>query len=517
MTNIDRADRGPRSADSRPPRFRLVATLALALALAPAVGSANPVPDREAQEMNDLPGRWLGHPNPEDAQGLIAQFGAYGISRGLLSNATVNLLEQNFDRFAPLLVTAQLPPYCTQPSLQRWYREHADETQGAAMKAALRIWLDAKVTEAPIQGGMRIQGSPEDLAPVILNARLAAAEALGDWCDKSALPKLRALQRQIPGGSPILTAAIRRITDPSRADVLVLEHDGRVAMHRPASELDSLVVVSQDGITRKKSRWRADGAGVAHIWSALDEGREYDRHQPYVEPEDRSFLPGQLTMYFRDGLIANLEGSRNRWNYEDNGRQNSSLEIRNDALDPALMHELERIGIAPAMPRFVAESVTLEIDPGELRVTGLYEFEGAPRDGWLPLRYPIATAEGLGSPRIDAIKLSSARDHKALPVTFEQHGTECRIALTPGQAHSYELEVHYRQALTGRTAKYLITTAREWGRPLHRGWFQVIMDASLGEPHFGLGFREVGERPGFRRFLYEAAPFQPEQDLVVDW
>jgi hypothetical protein len=469
------------------------------------------VPDREAREMNERPARWLARPTSGDQQGLIRQFGAYGISRGLLSPATMDVLERNFDRFAPLFVAAQGPPHRPDANLQRWYREHADPAQAEAMKKSLRVWLVARVTEAPMEGGGRIVGDGTERA--ILGARLAAAEALGDWHDQKALPDLRALLGRLPRGHPVLVAAIRRITDPTQADVLVVERNGRVAVHRPVSELDSMVVVCDDDITKQRSAWRADRVGIKRIWASLGQGEEFDQRRRYPTPEPGSFNPRRLEMYFHDGLVARLQSWGAEWSYEESGRPNFRPRVVNQILATTLMEELLRAGIAPAAPRFVAESVTLKINPGELQVTGLYEFEGVPRDGRVPLRYPIARAPGMGPPRIEAIKL----DGKPVPVTVEQMDPDIRFALTPGNVRAYQLEVRYRQSLAGRSAKYLITTAREWGRPLHRGWFQVIIDSSLGQPRFGLPFREVGERPGFRRFMFEASPFRPDSDLVVHW
>ncbi|HEV8150343.1 MAG TPA: hypothetical protein VGP61_09195 [Gemmatimonadales bacterium] len=475
------------------------------------------MPDQDVRKMNEQPGRWLARPTLEDERRLIWQFAAYGVSRALLSDATMDLLVSNFDGFVPLLVAAQRPPRGPQRSLQHWFREHASPPQSEAMREALREWLVARVTEPPMSGGMRITGPPGAVEEAIFGARLAAAEALGDWHDQQALPELRGMLGRLPERNPVLVAAIRRITDPSHADIVVIQRDSRVTLHRPISELDSMVVSSHDEITHEISTWRADHAGIENIWSSLKQGHEVGRGRPHDPPEGASFEPRRLTMYFGDGLIGSLERSGSGWMYQDNGRPHYWLEIVDPALEATIARELRRVGIAPRFPRFVRESVTLFIDPGELRVTGIYEFEGAPADGRVPLCYPIASADGLGPPRVEAIELRSATDWKLLPATLEQHGTECRIALAPGKTRAYQLEVRYRQSLAGRTAKYLITTAQEWARPLHRGWFQVIMDGSLGEPRFSLPFREQQERPGFRRFVFEASPFRPDNDLVVTW
>jgi len=517
MTRLDGLERTSRGTRPRPPRGRFAFWITLAFAVAPAPAPANPVLERDAREMNERPARWLAHPTAEDERGLIAQFAAYGVPPSLLSPSTLKVLERNFDRFAPLMVAAQRPPRRPHPGLQSWYRRLANDAQAAAMKKTLRAWLSARVSEAPLRGGGRITGPPEIVEREILDARMTAAEMLGDWRDRNALPELRAMLGRLPDSDPVLVAAIRRISHPTRADALVAEPDRRLALRRPASELDSIVVSSTDEITREAVTWRADRSGIEQIWSSMDRGLEAGLRNEYVATERSSFVPRRVTMYYRDGMIASLEGSGGHWSYREEGRPNYRIEIVNPALTSVLLHELRRAGIAPPTPRFVRESVTLFIDPGELRVNGLYEFEGVAPDGWVPLRYPIAREEGLGPPRVDGIELRSLPEMKALPVSFDPEGPEWRIALTPGTAQACLLEVRYRQSLTGHSAKYLITTARDWRRPLHRGWFQVIIDSTLGEPRFDLPFYEVMERPGFRRFLFEASPFRPDSDLVVRW
>ncbi len=524
MFITERADAGARPARVARSQHRPWPWLVLVVALAPAAALANPVPDRAAREMNERPGRWLAHPTPEDERGLIGQFAGYGISRGLLSSATVDLLERNFDRFAPLLVASQLPPHTPQASLQRWYREHADSAQAEAMKRALRQWLTATMTEAP-----RSEAFQDDACSAILNGRLVAAEALGDWHDREAVPDLRRLLASLrtprvhvlPEGlldwEAVLTTAIRRIGDPARAEVLVPGRDGRIEVRR-LEELDSLVVTSADLVTGETATWRADSTGADRICSALEQGREFDwRHRPPIV-RGESTQPRRLALYFRDGPVATLESSGDMWEYGESGRRTFRLEIADTALAPTIVGELRRAGIAPASPRFVQESVTLFIDPGQLRVTGLYDFEGASRDGWLPLDYPVARGDGLGEPHLESVELRSTVDRTPLSVTYDVSPTGFRLSLTPGKVTGYELEIHYSQALTARRASYLITTAREWGRPLHRGWFQVITDRSLGEPRFSHRFREA-TTPGedHRRFYYEASPFRPERDLDVTW
>ena len=493
--------------------------VAVVLALASAPARANPIPDEVVREMNARPARWLAHPTPEDERGLVDEFGWYGLSRVLLAPETVDLLDRNFDRFAPFLVAAQRPPNGPKANLQRWYRERADDAQAEAMKSALREWLIADVIELPHHGGLTVVGGAHALEREIWSDRLLAADALGDWRDEKAVTALRSLLSRASEPDTILVTAIRRILHPTTPDFIELDREGSITIGRPTEDLDSMVVLSADQITADSTTWKVDHEGIEHIWAALRTAREAQQpHRNGPTMESGSVCPKLITVHFRDGETGSIEYSRDIWRYRESGRPGFSPEIMDTALMTTLLTELSRAGIAPAAPRFVEESVTLQIDPGQLRVTGLYDFEGRPPQGRAWIQYPISTDGGLGEPHIDLLRFHVANDlNRLLPVSLEQHGATCLIALTSGDAKAYQLEIHYHQALEGRSAKYLITTARAWGRPLHRAWFQVIIDSTLGEPHFALPFREVRESPGYRRFLFEAKPFRPDADLVVTW
>jgi hypothetical protein len=500
----------------------LVSILVGTLPIGSAPAGANPVPDAYARAMNERPVRWLTHPTREDELRLIQDFGRYGLSHGLLDPKTFDVLDRNFDRFAPLLVSAQRPPRPVDQELQRWFRDRAAGPQRESMKQALREWLVADVHEAPPHGSMQTTGPGEAVAREIFSARLQAAEALGDWQDRDAIPLMHKLLERLPLWSDhyrprtIIQAAIDRITDPGRAGILVVARDGQLAMHRPFSELDSVAIEAPAPAARATVRWMADVEARRRVWTTLQQGRLSKRGDSWNEGPPDSIRPRQLTLYFDDGWEATVLGGGGRWLYSDNTRSSERIEITNAALGTTLAGELRRAGIT-TLPQFVSESVTLRIAPGELDVTGMYDFEGSPSEASVDLRYPIAIGDGLGPPRVESVVLRRSSTRERLSASFRQEGISCTIQLSPGTAREYQLEVRYRQPLSGRTAKYLITTARTWGEPLRRASFEVITPDSIPELTSSLPLREVTEARGRRRYRYETARFTPTRELIVSW
>ena len=467
--------------------------------------------------MNERPARWLAHPTERDEQDLIAQFGAYGIPPSLLSKNTLDLLDRKFERFAPLMVAAQRPPHAPDQDLQAWYRARADEAQGAAMRRGLREWLTAPVTTAPWEGGMRAMGSDEATARAVLRARLGAAEALGDWRDVESLADLHALAARLPAPEPALVVAIRRIESPDWPDILAFDAAGRVRLGRTSAEIESLIVERRDDISRENLRSVVDRIGMERLWHALGVGHAYDRRHPEPPTDWGSSIPRRLFVQFRDGERAELYGSGSIWEWREAAHPRRRLELVVPSFSATILAELRRMKAMPSDPRFVSEWVTLRIRPGELEVTGRYEFEGAPSGGSLALLYPIATGKGLGIPTIETVALRSRADRSTLPVTHRWSRGECHMVLQPGSTSGYVLEVRYRQPLTGRSATYLTTTAKEWGRPLHRASFQIVLDPAMGEPRFELPFRELDRSAGQRLYVFEASPYRPDKDIVITW
>jgi len=69
----------------------------------------------------------------------------------------------------------------------------------------------------------------------------------------------------------------------------------------------------------------------------------------------------------------------------------------------------------------------------------------------------------------------------------------------------------------GRSATYLLTTARAWGEPLDQAVLDVNWPDSLGAPKFSLPLVRAGHSNGRTLFRFTAAPFKPDTDLVVSW
>jgi len=478
-----------------------------------AIASANPRVDHSAPRFDEQPAGWLTHPTPELDSALVSQFALRGISASTFSPQALDLLEREFDRFAPILVRAQEPPNPVHPTLQRWYRERADSGQREAMNRAVRAWI---VSDAiPPRVYENFAGSAE-------RHRMVAVETLGDAHDRAAIPLLRGLRGRPDVDQRVLEASLLRIEDPKHADPFVADAKGRLVAHRTFADLDSMVIVAFDGLTEETYSLRMDESGGKRLWSAIEKGRVVEYRPSGISPREGPGFSGSLILSFRDGREIEFRktspGGRSTstdWGCADRGRLDGGFVVANHALDEALARELARA--RNDGPRFVAETVTLWIGRNEMRVVGNYRFEGRAADGFLPLLYPFPEDSTLGPPQLLHASLSGEPGSGLQKVDAEVGALPWRFGLHPKSAASYGLNVEYTQPLAGRSATYVLRSTLDWGRPLRNATFEVFVDSSLGNPRFKLPFVRQDDVDERRHFTYSASPFFPDRDLVVRW
>lgn len=173
----------------------------------------------------------------------------------------------------------------------------------------------------------------------------------------------------------------------------------------------------------------------------------------------------------------------------------------------------------PRFPlQFESEVVRLFVEPESVRVEGLYVFRRS--ESALPavsLLFPYPTHELVGGARTLRLE-ARAPGEPWRPLDFREipqvPATRWRVPLDLGDR--IEVRTVYRQELLARHARYVVTTALAWGAPLLRARFEIRLPENATPTRFSLPF-ERREEDGDAFWLYEAAPFTPERDVVVEW
>lgn len=514
--------------------LRWIVTFAVAAlsALAPTIATpqAQPLPDQTVNAWRAAIERWASRRAPEDRLILLRMFRAYGMPSPVLSDSNLALMEREFERFAPILIEAQRPPFFAHADLQLWFRARATPTQSSSMMATLRLWLTPEFGKADIEDSVRMADS---IQRDLLQGRLYAVEELGKWRDRKALPDLKAMMPKYRGYRSIFGAAIRAITDSLGSGLLAIGPHGHVRVHRAFSELDSVTIVCMDDVTYGTVVWRADQKAQEAIWSSLSEFREaVPKGTTGIGDRDQSsFRASVLVFHFQDGVTVRLERQYgDLWEYSEDARPHGEagrfpaaggeaarLNLENPSLTSLVAYQLSRAEVSPPLPRLLAESVTLLLDQGEIEVNCTYQFEGPGDNRRQRLRYPLAN-DSWGKPEIEAAMLRPLNQAVGSPVQYHHDESGFWLDLEPGTAKRYEFLLAYRQSTSRKSVTYALLPTEGWGNPVRRVSYQVIIDRSLGKPKFNLPFKEVDERPTqHRRFLFDTRLLRPEKDLIVTW
>jgi hypothetical protein len=166
---------------------------------------------------------------------------------------------------------------------------------------------------------------------------------------------------------------------------------------------------------------------------------------------------------------------------------------------------------AEGRPRFVRERIIVTLLEDGFQVEGSYVFRRTlPGEMTFSLRYPFPT--GPGTEPAEVLEVRGARlgtrrapDALLLHVTLPSGGQETEVHIT------------YRQRMGPRRARYLVTTALAWDRPLERGEFLVRAPRAWGAPRCTWPLpaaRQDGETSEWR---WNFEPFRPRSELDLAW
>lgn len=167
---------------------------------------------------------------------------------------------------------------------------------------------------------------------------------------------------------------------------------------------------------------------------------------------------------------------------------------------------------------FDAEWVSLDIVGDSLEVRGIYllKCRRATRDS-IPALFPFPQDSLLGGARM--VSLAFRADEGAdAPGGWEELplGSGVRWWIPPCRGETITATATYRQAIRTTYARYIVLTARLWGRPLRYAWFDIRLPEGAEPSEFSFPF-ERREVRGEIRYVYETEGFYPDRDVVVRW
>ncbi len=171
----------------------------------------------------------------------------------------------------------------------------------------------------------------------------------------------------------------------------------------------------------------------------------------------------------------------------------------------------------PSSPvRFVREYVMVEPSEGWTRVVGIYLFRNdSDTPCGIGMRYPFPIDRGHLYPT--RIRVHEERDGVLEPMGFVRENAGIAWRLTFGPREERVVRVEYVQGICERKAIYIVTTTKQWMRPIELAEFEFRVPAALEGVR--LSFEPdrtevVGDTVVYRM---ARAQFMPDSDLTVTW
>lgn len=161
---------------------------------------------------------------------------------------------------------------------------------------------------------------------------------------------------------------------------------------------------------------------------------------------------------------------------------------------------------------FVGERIRMQLTEASFVVDGYYDFErGAPGED-LVLRYPFPSDPTFGTPELLHSNVITSRGPRPMEMVFGPD--DWRWVLRSSWGRNVSVHIIYRQAMLARHASYVLTSTRDWGRPLRRAMLEVRLPAEV-KADISPRLPRLRTRDGVQICGAEFRDWLPEVDLTV--
>jgi hypothetical protein len=157
---------------------------------------------------------------------------------------------------------------------------------------------------------------------------------------------------------------------------------------------------------------------------------------------------------------------------------------------------------------FAREEIELNIRPGLLEVQGLYHFRNSSPE-YLTARifYPFPLDSIHAYP--DSILLPGSQFVRS------DKGISFALRFRPETEDSFF--VYYRQPLRGNTARYIVTTTRQWKQAIDEARFRIIVPRAFQGVKLSYPPDHTVETDTSVTYHFVRCHFYPSKDVIVTW
>jgi hypothetical protein len=168
---------------------------------------------------------------------------------------------------------------------------------------------------------------------------------------------------------------------------------------------------------------------------------------------------------------------------------------------------------------FDSEWIWLDVVGDSLQVRGTYVLLcRRPTTEAIPLYFPLPEDPLLGGARMVSLAFRAGGASASTPARWEEvpGAAGVRWWIPPCPGDSVIAEAVYRQKITTGYARYIVTTARGWGRPLRYAAFEIRLPPGAEPESFSYPFARRDSQ-GDTYWFYETDEFFPDRDIVIRW
>lgn len=164
--------------------------------------------------------------------------------------------------------------------------------------------------------------------------------------------------------------------------------------------------------------------------------------------------------------------------------------------------------------QFQGEQIKIKIGDDQVQVTGTYYFYNP---SYYPvsrtLYYPFVVDTRLEYPDSIHVSLSSV-DH-SLAYRSESDGIFLSIPFLPEQLIT--LTVFYSQKTLANQFEYILTTTREWHRPLQFANYIIQIPKDSEVTYLSLDYQEIKYQGNYQIYHIRRSDFMPSENLKIIW
>jgi hypothetical protein len=127
--------------------------------------------------------------------------------------------------------------------------------------------------------------------------------------------------------------------------------------------------------------------------------------------------------------------------------------------------------------------------------------------------YPFVVDHRLEYP--DSIKVSISTNDQLLAYRSESDGIFLSIPFLPEQLIT--LKVFYSQKTLANQFEYVLTSTKEWGRPLQFASYIIQIPKTKELTHLSLDYQEIQNHDSYQIYSISRTDFMPQENLKIIW